>query len=288
MHAARYIDGGEGVGLRAAVHGDPTPNPPLVLVHGFMGSAAGWGPLAARLAARRQVIAPDLVGHGGSWAPSDPAEYAVERVAERLARLAEALGASGADWLGYSMGGRILLAGVAGGVIRPRRLILESTTPGLEGEAERAERRAADEDRARRLVRDGIEPFVDGWLGGPLFATLPGAVRPRARAVRLGNRPEAMAAALRGGGTGSQPSQWPHLARITVPTLLITGDLDRKFTRLAHRMAAALPHAVPVSVAGAGHAVHLEVPEQWLEATEAWLAPGARDPGGWRGVGEAE
>lgn len=266
------VNVGRGVAIRAVIHGRETGRPPLVLLHGFMGSAEGWRPLAQRLAAGRIVIAPDLPGHGHSSAPPSPRGYTVERVAEGLARLAEHLGAEGADWLGYSMGGRILLAGVAEGILRPGRMILESTSPGLEGDAARAERRAADEQRARRLIAEGVEAFVDDWLRLPLFATLPEAVRRQARGVRVRNRPEALAAALRGGGTGSQRPYWDRLAALPLPTLLITGERDEKFTGLARRMAALLPTATWTSVAGVGHAVHLEAPEEWLGVVEGWLA----------------
>ena len=142
-------DGARGVPLRVDLHGRTSAQPPLVLVHGFMGSVDSWSALAAHLAHGREVIVPQLPGHGEGAVLADPAECAVERVAERLARLVERLGAAEADWLGYSMGGRIVLAGVAAGVIRPRRLILESASPGLAGAEERAGRRALSPAAAR-------------------------------------------------------------------------------------------------------------------------------------------
>jgi pimeloyl-ACP methyl ester carboxylesterase len=54
--------------------------------------------------------------------------------------------------------------------------------------------------------------------------------------------------------------------------LLVTGEEDQKFTALAHRMTTLLPHAQHVLVPSAGHAVHLEAPEAWLEAVAGGLS----------------
>ena len=43
--------------------------PPLLLLHGFPQSHAMWAPVAARLAQRFTVVAPDLRGYGASSAP---------------------------------------------------------------------------------------------------------------------------------------------------------------------------------------------------------------------------
>ena len=46
-----------------------------------------------------------------------------------------------------------------------------------------------------------------------------------------------------------------------IPTLLIAGALDAKFTAQAQAMAAALPQARAEIVPNAGHNVHLEQPD---------------------------
>ena len=43
--------------------------PPLVLLHGLMGSGACWSPLARSLEAGYDVVMPDARGHGDSSAP---------------------------------------------------------------------------------------------------------------------------------------------------------------------------------------------------------------------------
>jgi 2-succinyl-6-hydroxy-2,4-cyclohexadiene-1-carboxylate synthase len=247
-------------GMAPTVH-----KPTLALLHGFTGSAAGWGAhLDAFAAAGLPVIALDLPGHGASDAPADPARYALERAREDIpAALAQLGVAPGqAILLGYSMGGRVALCTAFSGFFRA--LVLESASPGLAAERERAERRASDEALAARIEREGVPAFVDEWERLPLFASqaaLPEDARAALRAERLRNSPTGLANSLRGAGTGAQPSLWEHLPDLAIPTLLLTGALDAKFTAIAERMAAALPRTTLCVVPGAGHAIHLERPD---------------------------
>src|SRR5918912_1080281 len=88
-------------------------NPPtLVLLHGFTGSAAGWGSYLDTFAAYGlRVIALDMLGHGESDAPNDPARYSMEHCQRDILAALEVLGVRKGEalLLGYSMGGRIAL-----------------------------------------------------------------------------------------------------------------------------------------------------------------------------------
>src|SRR5205807_7717751 len=87
-------------------------SPTLVMLHGFTGSAAGWGNHLDTLAAYGlRVIALDLPGHGQSDAPADPQRYAIEHCRQDILAVLQQLGVSKgqATLLGYSMGGRIAL-----------------------------------------------------------------------------------------------------------------------------------------------------------------------------------
>ena len=79
------------------------------------------------------------------------------------------------------------------------------------------------------------------------------------------------AASLAGVGTGALPSLWDELPELAVPTLVVVGELDRKFVDIGERMARAMPDARLVVVPGAGHTVHLERPGAWLEAVTSFL-----------------
>jgi 2-succinyl-6-hydroxy-2,4-cyclohexadiene-1-carboxylate synthase len=241
--------------------------PTLVMLHGFTGSAAGWGNHLDTLAVYGlRVIALDLPGHGQSDAPADPRRYGIEYCRQDILAALQELGVSPGEavLLGYSMGGRVALYTAFSGFFRA--LILESASPGLEDPAEREQRRASDEALAASIERDGVQAFIDHWEKLPLFAsqsTLPPEAREALRGQRLSNRPGGLAQSLRGVGTGVQPSLHARLPTLHIPILLIAGELDTKFSAIARSMAQALPQSQLRIVPGAGHAVHLERPEEF-------------------------
>jgi len=266
-----FVTTRDGLRLHVRVQGEGEA---LLLLHGFTGSVEAWGEeTVGGLTQAYQVVAVDLVGHGASDFSSDPDRYRIEEVLRDLIQVLDATGIERAKWLGYSMGGRIALAGA---VLKPARvsaLILESASPGLPGESERRARRRADEALAEGILRGGMEAFVDHWMGLPLFATqgkLPPKVREANRARRLKNNPEALAACLRGLGTGAQPSFWEDLSGIRVPTLLMAGEEDRIFSEMARRMAGTIPGAELRLIPRAGHSIHLENPFAWLSAVRTF------------------
>lgn len=79
--------------------------PPLVLVHGITESHRAWDPLLEKLADRRQVVAVDLRGHGGSErrAPYDPATLASD-----LHAVVRELGLEAPLMVGHSLGGVVV------------------------------------------------------------------------------------------------------------------------------------------------------------------------------------
>ena len=173
------------------------------------------------------------------------------------------------------MGGRLALHCALAFPDHVGALVLESASPGIATEAERHERRASDELLAERLESRGIEAFVEAWEALPLFAsqsTLPEPRRAAQRRARLANRPESLAAALRGLGTGRLPSLWERLGEVEVPTLILAGALDPKFEAIGERMALRMPGALLRVLPDAGHNVHLEQPEAWVRAVGSFLS----------------
>jgi pimeloyl-ACP methyl ester carboxylesterase len=81
----------------------------------------------------------------------------------------------------------------------------------------------------------------------------------------------ALAAALRGMGTGGMEPMWDELGRLEPPALLVAGALDVKYAALARAMAALLPAAEVALVAGAGHAVQVEAPAALATRMEEFL-----------------
>ena len=231
----------------------------VVLLHGFTHTGASWDPVVAALGESYRALAPDIRGHGSA---SDRAPVTLEAVLDDLAGVAPPR----FTLVGYSMGGRIALHAAAPALdpvlaTRIDRLVLIGASPGIADPAERAARRAADEELAEVLESSSIEEFARRWARTPVLAGLPRAVLATVHADRLRSRPDGLARALRGLGTGTLPSLWDRLGEIAVPVALVVGERDEKFAAIAAEMASSgLPDAETIVVAGAGHAVHLEAP----------------------------
>lgn len=239
----------------------PAPDP-LVLIHGFTQTRACWGPVDRMLATDHDLVLLDAPGHGTC------ADVHLDLIAGSDA-LADA-GRPG-TWIGYSMGGRFALHIALARPDLVRRLVVISTTGGLDDEADRAARRRADEALADHLVDIGVPAFLDEWLALPLFAGL--AAGSAHRAERLTNTAEGLASSLRLAGTGTQAPLWERLPELTIPVLVVAGARDAKFSALAERLATTIgDNAELAIVAGAGHTTHLEQPERFVSLLRAWLA----------------
>lgn len=236
----------------------------MVALHGFTGSGEDFEALWEHLPEGVSVAAPDLVGHGQTEAPESVERYAIGRCADDVLAISEAcFGAVKPVLLGYSMGGRVALTLAARDPRRWSALVLIGATPGIEGEPERAARRAVDAERARMIRDIGVEAFADWWRQVPIIATqsrTPERYRVLMEVRRRQNSSTGLANSLLGMGTGAMPSLWGALSPLALPVWLVTGAEDEKFTGIAERMLEALPRGHHIVIPGAGHAAHLESP----------------------------
>jgi 2-succinyl-6-hydroxy-2,4-cyclohexadiene-1-carboxylate synthase len=235
----------------------------VVLVHGFTQTSRCWGRLdEALVAADHEVVALDVPGHGQS--------SEVNADVSESASLLAATGGRG-TYLGYSMGGRLSLRLAVDDPETSERLILISATPGIESESDRADRVAADDERASELERIGTRAFVDTWLEMPMFDGL--TAETDCRSERYRNDAVALATSLRLAGTGNQEPMWDRLESLAMPVLLLTGAEDGKFTEIATRMQAAIgANAAHQVISGAGHSPHLERPDDTHHVVLDWLS----------------
>jgi 2-succinyl-6-hydroxy-2,4-cyclohexadiene-1-carboxylate synthase len=251
--------------------------PAVVLLHGFTGSKNSWRTLRRELRGRYHVVAVDLPGHGGTPAGRDWHADSLWRSAELVVRALESITVDRFSLVGYSMGGRLALGMALAHPERVERLLLESASPGLAGAGERARRRRADEALARQLEREGLAAFVRSWERMPLFATLrllPDAARADLRRQRIACSPGGLAASLRALGTGTQPWLGGRLGELSLCVTIVVGGRDEKFRAIGAWMRARLPVARLETVPGAGHAPHLECPQQFGEIVARFLSSG--------------
>jgi len=223
----------------------------IVLLPGFSATHRTWDRVLARLDGERyRPLALDLRGHSFAECVAEVLDAAPARFA----------------LCGYSMGGRIAQHVALAAPERITRLVLVSTTAGIDDAGERAARRAADDELATRLEQGTIEEFAARWAQQPLFADDPGWVAEEARTDAARNDPRALAAALRGLSTGAMQPLWDRLGELTMPAAVLVGERDAKFRALGERLAGGLPDAELVVVPGAGHGLPREAPGAIAEA----------------------
>lgn len=252
--------------------------PAVLLVHGFTGRGTDWAPYLPDIRALGyRTVVVDLLGHGRSDSPPDPARYAVECQASALVTVLHRLDAAPAFVVGYSMGARIALRMTVDGPGAIRGLILTSPSAGIPDAGERAARLAADRALAARLEHDGLEAFLRAWEANPLFAgehRLPQRRRDLIHRARARNTVEGLAESLRGAGQGAMEPLAARLRAITCPTLVIAGGLDPVGAERARAIADLIPSADLITLAHRGHAPHREAPAQFrrliIEQLTAW------------------
>src|ERR671934_1299507 len=81
--------------------------PVIVLVHGITSTSATWERVMPALTKRFTVIAPDLLGHGGSAKPRG--DYSLGAYASGVRDLLIALGHERATFVGHSLGGGVAM-----------------------------------------------------------------------------------------------------------------------------------------------------------------------------------
>jgi 2-succinyl-6-hydroxy-2,4-cyclohexadiene-1-carboxylate synthase len=226
----------------------------VLLLHGFGGTKRAWDGVVGLLDRERyRPLALDLPGHGAAADAPRPISFAgcVEHV---LAASPERFALCG-----YSLGGRVALHVALAAPERVTRLVLVGANPGIENAAERAARRRSDRALADDLEHKPYAEFIERWRTQPLFAEDPPAVGALARADQRRNRPDALAAAMRGLGTGEMQPLWNRLTELSLPVTVLVGERDAKFLSLGRRIVELLADGELLTAPG-GHGLPLENP----------------------------
>jgi esterase len=100
--------------------------PPVAILHGLFGAARNWTTLARRLAARRRVVALDLRNHGNSpWA--DTMSYL--EMADDVRATLRALGIDRYALIGHSMGGKVAMVAALRHGVEVERMVVVDIAP---------------------------------------------------------------------------------------------------------------------------------------------------------------
>ena len=235
----------------------------IVLLHGFTQSRDVWRDVAEHIVAdlpTTHCLLVDLPGHGESSSVSADLTTA--------ARLLTELGGP-STYVGYSLGGRVVLQAMVDHPHAVQRAVVVSATAGIDDANDRQQRATADDALAERLERIGIDAFLDEWLAQPIFRDLP--VDSAQLATRRKNTVTGLADSLRRCSQGRQYPLWHALAQARQPLLAVAGSRDAKYVALARRLATTAPQGTLRIVDGAGHSVVLERPSDLADEIVYWI-----------------
>lgn len=153
-------------------------------------------------------------------------------------------------------------------------LILISGNPGIEDETNRTTRAASDAALAQRILTNGVPLFLEYWQNTPLIRTqqqIRADWRADMQQNRLQHSAEGLAASLQQFGAAACPNQWTRLNQLQCPTLLISGERDRKYCAIAERMTQIVQQAQWAQIPKAGHMPHLEAPKDTAAVIRAFI-----------------
>ncbi len=248
--------------------------PPVLLLHGIGGGRQAWGDGpgstgATLAAAGHTVLVLDLPGYGLSPPTLAGASADLAHMAQAVLQLIHQLGAGPVVLVGHSMGGMVAQVLVALAPQAVCGLVLASTSPAFGkpgGDWQRAflQSRCAPLDAGVGMA-DLAAQLVPAMVATGTPASVQQAAQAVMAAVPEANYRNALAALV-------QFDERANLPHIRVPTLVITGELDRiAAPEVAQRMAAAIPGAHCVVVPGAGHLLPMESPATFNAALLAFL-----------------
>ena len=237
--------------------------PTLVLVHAFPFDRRMWSEELARLSDARRVVAVDLRGFGESPLWGEPT---VDELGDDVVALLDELGVPMASVCGLSMGGYVALSVAERHRGRVAALVLADTRAAADSDVAKLAREAT----MRQVRSDGPALFLDGVPERLLSRHASDDLRQRVRDLCV-DRAETILAATR--ALAHRPDRTSLLPRIDCPTLVICGGEDTTSPAPEMRsLAAQIPGAEYVEIAGAGHLSNLEAPDRFDEAVARFLA----------------
>jgi pimeloyl-ACP methyl ester carboxylesterase len=263
--------------------------PPLVLVHGGRDHCRNWDWVASRLRADWHVIAPDLRGHGDSqWA--DAGGYGIDGFIYDLAQLIHQQNLAPVTIVAHSLGGNIALRYAGCFPEQVRQLVaIEGLGPSPAMEAAQAEKT--------------IDARLRGWIGATrkLAGRLPrryASIEDAYARMKEENSHLSAEQALHLTRHGVRQNEdgtyswkfdnyiraWPPYdmtrdeirelwGRISCPTLLIYGSESWASNPAEDGRAKYFSNARVALVQGAGHWVHHDRLEVFMELLGGFLSP---------------
>jgi len=259
-----------GIRLYYEVTGQGTP---LVFAHEFAGDCRSWDPQVAHFARRYRVITYNARGYPPSDVPEALDAYSQDIAVDDLRGVVEQAAGGPAHICGLSMGG---YATLHFGLRYPdlaRSLVVAGCGYGSDGPE--AFQRDADA-LSERIQQNGMAAVAPLYAEGPMRVQFQRKDPQgwRAFADALARHSTTGSAMTLRGVQGRRPTVYSlqdRLARLTVPTLIVTGDEDEPCLEPGVFMKRQIKTAGLLVVPNTGHVINLEEPAAFNAAVLEFL-----------------
>jgi pimeloyl-ACP methyl ester carboxylesterase len=239
----------------------------VILVHEFADDYRGWEQQLRFFGKRYRCVTFNARGFPPSDVPEHPGAYSQARAADDIKSVLDHLGAQRAHVVGLSMGG---FATLHYGFRHPdRTLSLVVGGCGYGAEKDSRERFRSEADTIAGVIKsDGMVRFAEKYAYGPTRVQFENKDS-RGHAEfkrRLAEHSDLGSANTQLGVQRERPSLYDlvdEMKRITVPTLILTGDEDWPCLAPGILMKRNIPSAALTVIPNTGHAVNLEEPDEF-------------------------
>lgn len=247
----------------------------IFFFHGFGGSSNDWKETFSLIGSEFQLIAIDLPGFGKSSKPASNKFYQTDFIIQLITEILCELKLAEVVLTGYSMGGRLALQFAAKYPEKVKALVLESSSPGIRTKLEQRLRKDSDSELIPFIKKNSLKDFFISWQDQPLFASqknLPLKKQLDILKTKINsNSKTGLINSLNNFGQGEMENLWRKLPKTKVPTLLLSGTLDTKYTTIQNEMKKLLPNSTHKIIEGAGHNLHLEKPQVFVNLVKGFL-----------------
>lgn len=247
----------------------------VFLLHGFTGCAEDWLPIIDLLPENFNYVCLDLIGHGKSDHPLAPEFYYTESIVQQIKTIKERIiKDSKIILVGYSMGGRAALSYSVKYPEDIKGLVLESSSAGIKNDNERNKRYEEDLKLIEFISSHSMEEFIDFWQDQEMFNTqrrFSNDKLKRLKKIKYNNSKIGLMNILKGFSTGIMPPLHDKLKTIPAKVILISGELDIKYTFINSKIVRGFHKAKHKVVKNSGHNTHLEEPKRFSEIITNYL-----------------
>lgn len=249
---------------------------PLIFVHEFAGDLRSYEPQLRHFGKRYRAIAFNARGYPPSDVPEDVSSYSQTRAADDILSVLNHIGEKRAHIVGLSMGGFATLHFGLRHHDRASSLCIGGCGYGAEPEKRESFRREADLIAA--TIRKGDMPaFAEKYAFGPTRVQFQNK-DPRGFAefkTCLAEHSALGSANTQAGVQKERPSLYTlvdEMKRLTVPTLVITGDEDWPCLLPALLMKQSISSAALAVMPNAGHTINIEEPDEYNRIVGQFLS----------------